>query len=42
MEHRQAVAGKAELIIAKVRDGDTGVVNLRFAGATTSFSEIVS
>lgn len=33
-------AGKAELIIPKVRDGETGTVALAFHGETTSFAEI--
>lgn len=38
-EQRQALAGKAELIWGKVRDGETGTDMLRFNGATTTFSE---
>jgi replicative DNA helicase len=33
------VAGQAELLIAKHRHGPTGVVHLRFDGATTKFSD---
>jgi replicative DNA helicase len=36
---RDAAAGRAELIFAKVRDGEPGTVDLNFCGATTSFSE---
>lgn len=36
---REAAAGKAELIFAKVRDGATGTVQLTFDGQTTSFGE---
>lgn len=32
--------GKAELILAKVRDGEIGTVPLAFHGETTSFSEV--
>lgn len=41
-QHEDALrssAGKAELIIAKVRDGATGSVPLTFHGPTTSFGE---
>lgn len=38
-ERSQRLAGRAELIFAKVRDGQTGMVNLTFDGATTSFSD---
>ena len=34
-----SVAGQAELLIAKQRHGPTGVVNLRFDGAITKFSD---
>jgi replicative DNA helicase len=33
------VAGKAELLIGKQRHGPTGIVHLRFDGATTKFSD---
>ena len=36
---RDAARGKAELIFAKIRDGDPGSVPLNFCGETTSFSE---
>ena len=36
---KRAVAGKADLIFAKVRDGSPGTVPLLFHGETTSFSE---
>jgi len=36
---REHARGKAELIVAKVRDGEPGTVPLLFSGATTSFSE---
>jgi len=36
---REQVRGKAELIVAKVRDGATGIVPLRFHAETASFSE---
>ena len=36
---RIRLKGKAELIFAKVRDGSTGTVTLRFNAETTSFSE---
>lgn len=32
-------AGTAELIVAKVRDGETGTISLGFHGPTTSFNE---
>lgn len=38
-QRKRDLAGKAELIVAKVRDGETGMVPLLFHGATTSFSE---
>lgn len=37
---RDAMAGKAELIVTKVRHGEGGVVPLLFDGPTTSFSEV--
>ena len=37
---RDRQAGRAELIVAKVRDGDTGTVNLEFHGPTTSFRDV--
>lgn len=37
-EHRRRVAGIAELIFEKTRDGEPLSVNMRFQGATTSFS----
>lgn len=36
---KRDLAGKAEVIVAKVRDGETGTVRLLFDGPTTSFSE---
>ena len=36
---KAAARGKAELIVAKVRDGATGSIDLMFDGQTTSFSE---
>ena len=39
---RDELAGKAELILAKVRGGEEKTVPLRFHGATTSFTEIAS
>ena len=39
LEKKRSLAGKAELIFAKVRDGASGTVGLQFHGATTSFSE---
>jgi replicative DNA helicase len=33
------VAGQAEILISKQRHGPTGVVNLRFDGAITKFSD---
>lgn len=39
-QRKAAVAGKAELIFAKVRDGASGSVQLGFNGATTSFYEV--
>lgn len=38
-EHRANAYGKAEIIFAKVRDGETGTAKLRFQGETTSFTE---
>jgi replicative DNA helicase len=38
-KQRDVLAGVAELIVTKVRDGEGGVVPLRFHGPTTSFSE---
>ena len=38
-QKKRELAGKAELIIAKVRDGEAGTVPLTFNGAMTSFSE---
>jgi replicative DNA helicase len=35
----EAASGKAEVIVAKHRHGQTGTVDLRFDGATTSFRE---
>lgn len=37
---RDQARGKAELIFAKVRDGEAGTVPLNFHGETTSFSEV--
>ena len=37
---KRAAAGKAEVIIAKVRDGATGTAPLLFNGETTTFSEM--
>jgi replicative DNA helicase len=39
-DQRAAVVGKAEIIIAKQRDGDTRTVTLQWNGETTSFSEV--
>lgn len=39
-DHRRAIAGKAEVIVAKVRDGEPGSATLRFRGDTTSFHEV--
>jgi replicative DNA helicase len=36
-----AVAGRAELIVAKQRHGSTGIVRVRFEGRTTRFSDPV-
>lgn len=41
-EMRDRTAGKAELILAKVRDGDETIVPLTFHGPTTTFHEVVS
>jgi replicative DNA helicase len=41
-QRRSDLAGKAELIFAKIRDGSPGTVNLLFRGETTSFMEPVS
>jgi len=38
-QRKRDLAGKAELIVAKVRDGEIGTVPLLFNGATTSFQE---
>lgn len=38
-QKKGALAGKAELIFAKVRDGSPGTIGLVFSGETTSFSE---
>lgn len=38
-EKKDRAAGKAELIWAKVRDGESGADELRFDGPTTSFTE---
>jgi replicative DNA helicase len=38
-EKKDEIAGKAELIFAKVRDGSPGSVPLTFTGDTTSFGE---
>lgn len=38
-QRKRDLAGKAELIVAKVRDGEPGSVPLTFNGPTTSFSE---
>ena len=38
-EQHARVHGKAELILAKVRDGSPTTIGLRFDGATTSFTE---
>jgi replicative DNA helicase len=35
----EAVAGRAELIVAKQRHGSTGIVRVRFDGRTTRFSD---
>jgi len=35
----EAVAGRAELIVAKQRHGSTGIVRVRFEGRTTRFSD---
>ena len=37
---RRDLAGKATLIIAKLRDGSPGTVTLRFDAATASFHEL--
>jgi len=34
-----AVAGRAEIIVAKQRHGSTGIVRVRFDGRTTKFSD---
>lgn len=39
-EAKQRLAGVAEVILAKVREGEDCVVPMRFHGATTSFSEV--
>jgi replicative DNA helicase len=36
---RIVAAGKAELLVAKRRNGPTGVAHVRFNGATTKFSD---
>lgn len=38
-DHKASVAGKADLIWAKVRDGEPGTDHLLFDGRTTTFSE---
>lgn len=38
--HRRAIAGKAEVIFAKVRDGEPGTATLQWRGETTSFHEV--
>ena len=38
-DDRERLAGKAEVIFAKVRDGAPGVVHLHFRGDTATFSE---
>lgn len=38
-DRKNRLAGKAELIVEKVRDGKTGIIHLTFRGETTSFSE---
>lgn len=38
-EKKAAVAGVAEVIFAKIRDGEPGTVSLRFTGDTASFGE---
>lgn len=38
-QRKEELAGKAEIIFAKVRDGSPGTVNLSFIGETTSFAE---
>ena len=38
-EKFEAVAGKAEIIVAKQRHGSTGIVRVRFDGRTTKFSD---
>lgn len=39
-EQKELLAGKAELIWAKVRDGESGTDQLLFDGPTTTFSEV--
>ena len=36
-ERKAQVAGKAELIVEKIRDGAPGIINLRFNGETAAF-----
>ena len=38
-DRRARAAGKAELIVAKVRDGEPGTVPLLFRASTASFAE---
>lgn len=38
-ESKRRLAGKAEVILAKVRDGEPGTVNLHFDGSRTCFAE---
>jgi replicative DNA helicase len=35
----EAVAGRAELLVAKQRHGSTGIVRVRFDGRITKFSD---
>lgn len=39
-DRKERAAGRAELIVAKVRDGATGVIPLRFDGELTRFGEM--
>jgi replicative DNA helicase len=41
-ENRQEMEGQAELIVAKQRNGPTGVVNLHFHKAYTRFDSAVA